>query len=139
MRKLSIDDTVYIIDGSRIKKAKIEGIKKKWFRGIFVSHKEIVYEILGKEYQAEEIYETKSEVFLKLIEVLVFEDKKMNEDKRTFMKLKNVCRYLFPEEFEDELEDKDFESTGREEVLRIEKPRGGISYGTQTTERHIQD
>lgn len=118
MSKFSIDDTVYIIDGSRIKKAKIRGIKKKWFSGIFTSHEEIVYDILGKEYQEEEIYEAKSEVFLKLIEVLVFEDKK--EDNIPFEKLKNVCKYLFPEEFEDELEDKDFESTGREKVLRIE-------------------
>lgn len=126
MSKLSIDDTVYIIDGSRIKKSKINGIKKKWFRGIFSSHEEIVYEILGEEYQEEEIYETKSEVFLKLIEVLVFDDKKMYEDERTLTKLKNVCRYLFPEDFEDELEDKDFESTEIEEVLRIEKPKGRI-------------
>lgn len=126
MSKLSIDDPVYIIDGSIIKKSKINGIKKKWFRGIFSSHEEIVYEILGKEYQEEEIYETKSEVFLKLIEVLVFDDKKMYEDERTLTKLKNVCRYLFPEDFEDELEAKDFESTEIEEVLRIEKPKGRI-------------
>lgn len=115
MSKFSIDDTVYIIDGSRIKKAKIQGIKKKWFRGIFTSHEEIVYDILGKEYQTEEIYEAKSEVFLKLIEVLVFDDKKMYEDERTLRKLKNVCRYLFPEEWKDSVEDEDFQTLDIEE------------------------
>lgn len=119
MRKFSIDDTVYIIDGSRIKKAKINGIKKKWFSGFWCAHQEIVYDILGKEYQEEEIYETKSEVFLKLIEVLVFEDEK--EDNIPFEKLKNVCKYLFPEDFDDEVEDKDFDSTGIEKVLKIDK------------------
>lgn len=125
MRKFSIDDTVYIIDGSRIKKAKIDGIRKKWFSGFWCKHEEIVYEILGKEYKEEDIYETKSEVFLKLIEVLVFEDEK--EDNIPFEKLKKVCKYLFPEDFDDELEDKDFESTGREKVLKIDKPIGEIA------------
>lgn len=119
MSKFSIDDTVYIIDGSRIKKAKIQGIKKKWFSGIFTAHEGIVYDILGKEYQEEEIYEAKSEVFLKLIEVLVFDDKKMNDD-RTLRKLKNVCRYLFPEEWEDSVEDEDFNT------LDIEKSKNLI-------------
>lgn len=124
MRKFSIDDTVYVIDGIRIKRAKIDGIKKKWFSGFWCKHQVIMYEILGKDYQEEEIYETKSEVFLKLIEVLVFEDKK--EDNIPFEKLKKVCKYLFPEDFYDELEDKDFKSTVREDVLKIDKPIGEI-------------
>lgn len=126
MSKFSIDDTVYIIDGSRIKKAKIQGIKKKWFSGIFTSHEEIVYDILGKEYQEEEIYEAKSEVFLKLIEVLVFDDKKMIDDERTLRKLKNVCRYLFPEEWEDSVEDVDFNTLDIEESKNLIEAWGRV-------------
>lgn len=37
MSNLSIDDTVYIIDGSRIKKSKINGIKKEMVSRIFYS------------------------------------------------------------------------------------------------------
>lgn len=78
-----------------------------------------MYEILGKEYQEEEIYETKSEVFLKLIEVLVFDDKKMYEDERTLTKLKNACKYLFPEEWADSVDDEDFNTLDIEESKNL--------------------
>lgn len=120
MGKLEMDATVYYMDGNRLVRSRIDGVRRKTKRGFWESYTEIVYDVDGKEMRADDLYTSKTSAFIKLIDVIDFGEKTLGEVNRNHDKLKKVCRYLFPDEYDDEVEDKDFESTGREEVLRIE-------------------
>ena len=120
MRKLSIDDRVYYFENGRVKKGKINGIRKKWFSGIFNAHEGIVYEIGGEEFNEEDVFVRKSDAFIKMMGVIDC------EDKISYDKIKKVCRYLFPEEWEDSVEDEDFNTLDIEESKNLIEAWGRV-------------
>lgn len=120
MRKLSIDDPVYYFDNGRVEKGKINGIRKKWYSGLFQAHEGIVYEIGGEEYKDEDVFVRKSDAFIKMMEVIDF------ENHISYDKIKKVCKYLFPDEWEDSVEDEDFNTLDIEESKNIIEAWGRV-------------
>ena len=120
MRKLSIDDIVYYFDNGRVKKGKINGIRKKWYSGIFQAHEGIVYEIDGEEFKDDDIFVSKSDAFIKMMEVL------NRFDNIPYDKIKKVCKYLFPEEWKDSVEDEDFNTLDIEESKNLIEAWGRV-------------
>lgn len=114
MRKLSIDDNVYYFENGRVKKGKINGIRKKWYSGVFESLERIVYEIDGEKFNEEDVFVSKSDAFIKMMEVF------QRRDDIPYGKIKKACKYLFPEEWEDSVEDEDFNTLDKESKNLIE-------------------
>lgn len=120
MRKLSIDDIVYYFEDGRVKKVKSMALEKKWYSGIFESHESIVYEIGGEEFKDEDVFVRKSDAVIKMIEVLDF------GKSITYDKIKKVCKYLFPEEWEDSIDDEDFKTLDIEESKNLIEAWGRV-------------
>ncbi len=120
MAKLSIDDIVYYFENGRVKKGKINGIRKKWYSEIFESLEGIVYEIDGEEFKEEDVFVRKSDAFIKMMEVLD------RANKIHYDKIKKACKYLFPEEWEDSVEDEDFKTLDIEESKNLIEAWGRV-------------
>ena len=127
MSKLTIDETVYYMDGNAVRRGKIEGIRKKWIRGLFQSEKEIVYDINGKEFFEDDIFTSKSWALIKIMtKTIDFGDKNFEDEAKTYNKLKKVCKYLFPEEWKDSVEDEDFNTLDIEESKNLIEAWGRV-------------
>ena len=126
MGKLELDATVYYMDGNRLVRSRIDGVRRKTKRGILECYTVIIYDVDDKEMRAEDLYTSKTDAFIKLMDVIDFGEKTLAEVNRNHDKLKKVCRYLFPDEYADEISDDDFKM--EEEPVRALPQQNKIPY-----------
>lgn len=120
MKNLALDERVYYIDNAKVKRGKINGIRKKWYSGIFEARSGIIYEINGEDIKEEDVFIRKSDAFIKMMEVLDF------GNEIPYDKIKKACKYLFPEEWADSVEDEDFNTLDIEESKNLIEAWGKV-------------